>query len=177
MPPDSSCGKLFSNPLSPTSAAYSSASASRLGRSSGKPNSRFCFTVSHGNTEPCCVIMMPLRFGPLRTSPFTFTAPESGGRKPAMMFISVVLPQPEGPTMATNSPSFMSKSRPSMTCRRTLSFWKLLRMSWTWILVGIAPPYDFHALQQPHEPVEHQADEADDDHAGDDQVIAVTGIA
>src|SRR6185295_7683928 len=35
----------------------------------------------------------------------------------------------------------------------------------------------FHALQQPHEAIEHQADEPDDDHAGNDQVITVAGIA
>jgi len=64
---------------------------------------------------------MPLGLGPLRTVPSTFTEPESGSRNPAMMFISVVLPHPEGPTIATNSPSPTLMSRSAMTSSRPLS--------------------------------------------------------
>src|SRR6188472_4322091 len=122
---------------------------------------------------------MPFEFGSRRGWPSTSTAPESGARKPAMMFISVVLPQPEGPTIATNSPSPTLKSRSSMTASRPWSVGNPLPTLRTWILVlmNIAPPHDFHALQQPHDAVECQADEPDDDHAGDHQVVAVTGVA
>ena len=39
------------------------------------------------------------------------TAPASGRSNPAIMFISVDLPQPDGPTMATNSPSATVEAR------------------------------------------------------------------
>src|SRR3954466_5188424 len=98
-----------------------------------------------------------------------------------MMFISVVLPQPDGPTMATNSPSPTSKSSPSMTCRFTLSLRKPLRTFCTAIfaaagLVCITPPHDSHPFQKPHDSIEQESDEADDDHPGDDQVVTVAGI-
>lgn len=35
--------------------------------------------------------------------------PVVGGRKPAIMFSSVLLPQPEGPTIDTNSPAAISR--------------------------------------------------------------------
>src|SRR5262245_45648590 len=119
----------------------------------------------------------PLRFGPARGVPSTSTAPASGARKPAMMFMSVVLPQPDGPTIATNSPSRTSKSRPSMTDSRPLSVANPLLTPWTWILVRITPPHALHVLEQPHGAVEREPDQADDDHAGDHEVVAVTGIA
>jgi hypothetical protein len=40
---------------------------------------------------------MPWGLGPARSTPSTRTVPRSGRSKPAMMFISVDLPQPEGP--------------------------------------------------------------------------------
>src|SRR3569832_2308532 len=109
--------------------------------------------------------MMPLGLGPLRNAPSTCTPPASGARKPAMMFMSVVLPQPDGPTIATNSPSETSKFRSLMTSRRPLSDGNPLRMPCREILegprparsVGISPPHDLHALEHAHDPVERQA--------------------
>ena len=40
---------------------------------------------------------MPLELGLVRGTPSIMTAPESGWSKPAIMFISVDLPQPGGP--------------------------------------------------------------------------------
>ena len=49
--------------------------------------------------------MIPFRLGPMRSTPSILIEPRSGRSKPAMMFSKVDLPQPEGPTIATNSPS------------------------------------------------------------------------
>src|SRR5215471_5592384 len=143
---------------------------------------RFCCTVSHGKTEPACEIRIPRELGLVSGAPSMLTEPRSGLSKPATMFISVDLPQPDGPTIATMSPSPTSKLMPSSTCKVPCSVVKLLPMPSTRILVGallvgIAPPDDFQALEQAHQPVEHQADQADDDHAGDDEVVAVAGVA
>src|SRR4051812_32460671 len=153
--------------------------------SSGRPNNRFCSTVSQGNTEPCCVMSTPLRFGALRGVPSTSTAPSSGARNPAMMFMSVVLPQPDGPTIATNSPSRTSKFNPSMTSSRPFSVAKplltfrieifgalvgvapvdaLMGVAPVGALMGISPPHVLHPLQQSHDAVERETDEPDDDH-------------
>src|SRR5690242_14710579 len=121
--------------------------------------------------------MMPLRFGPFRTTPFTFTAPESGARNPAMMFNSVVLPQPDGPTMATNSPSPMVKSTPATTGSGPFSVGKLFLTLLTTILTGIAPPDRLDPFQAAHRAVEQQPGDADDDHRGHDQIVTVAGIA
>jgi len=48
-------------------------------------------------------------------SPCASTSPRVGARKPASTFKSVDLPQPDGPTMHTNSPVVTSKSIPSST--------------------------------------------------------------
>ncbi len=65
----------------------------------------------------------------LQTRPPISTVPELTSSRPATMRSRVDLPQPEGPTSTTNSPSAMSRSTPLMTrlssycfvmpCRRT----------------------------------------------------------
>src|SRR5262245_2208198 len=137
----------------------------------------FRCTVSQGKTEPCWEMTMPLALGPLRGAPSTTTRPVSGRSNPAMMFINVDLPQPEGPTIATNSPSSTLKSMPPMTCRGPWSVAKLLVMLSTAILTGIAPPHGPQPFQAPHPPVEHQPDDADDRHPRDHEVIAIAGVA
>ena len=42
--------------------------------------------------------------GPLTGLPFTSTSPEVAGSRPAMIFSSVVFPQPEGPSSEVSSP-------------------------------------------------------------------------
>src|SRR5436190_23424865 len=44
-------------------------------------------------------------------------SPELIASRPATMRSSVDLPQPEGPTITTNSPSFTSIDTPWMTCK------------------------------------------------------------
>jgi hypothetical protein len=41
--------------------------------------------------------------------PFSSSAPVSGDARPAMRLTSVVLPDPENPTIATNSPSAIER--------------------------------------------------------------------
>src|SRR5262244_3407794 len=53
------------------------------------------------------------RRGPVIGVPWSFTSPRLAGSNPARIFRSVDLPQPEGPTTATNSPSATLKSMPS----------------------------------------------------------------
>src|SRR5579863_10210715 len=120
---------------------------------------------------------MPLELGPCPELPSTMTEPWSGGSKPAMTFNSVDLPHPEGPTMATNSPSPTSKLTSSITGSSPWSVAKPFFRSLTAILVGIAPPHRAQAFQQAHQAIERQADEPDDHHAADHQIIAIAGIA
>src|SRR5215475_4506051 len=119
---------------------------------------------------------MPRELGRVSACPSIRTSPRSGASKPASMFISVDLPQPEGPTIATNSPSATSNEMPSTTGKTCpLAAEKLLRTSataifWTCSCIGsahVAPPHGLHALEQSRDAVEQQADHADDDHAGD----------
>src|SRR5579859_5089047 len=120
---------------------------------------------------------MPLELGPLPDAPSTVTDPRSGRSKPAMMLIKVDFPQPEGPTIATNSPSATSKLTPSTTCRAPWSVTKRLATSLTEILMGIAPLDQSEALHESHDAIERETDQADDHHPADDQIVAVAGIA
>src|SRR5690606_30444225 len=133
-------------------------------------NIRFSCTVSYGNTDPCCEIMMPFRIGPICSAPSIRIAPRSARSNPAMMLSRVDLPQPEGPTIATNSPSRTSKLTPPTT---ESSPNPLLMPSMAILLSDIAPLHHVHPLEQPRRAVEQQPDHADDDHAGDHQIIAI----
>jgi hypothetical protein len=97
--------------------------------------------------------MMPLRLGPARTTPSNLTSPRSGRSKPAITLSRVDLPQPDGPTMATNSPSRTSKLTPSTTGSAP----KFLPMpSTTILLADIAPLHGVHPLEQARGAVEQQ---------------------
>src|SRR5690606_9937632 len=138
---------------------------------------RFSCTVSQGNTEPCCEMRMPFESGFRLSIPSMKTAPWSGRRNPAIMFIRVVLPQPEGPMIATNSPSPTPNPTASTTGRAPLSETNALLMLLMSILVRIAPPDELVSFQQAHAAIQHEADQPNDDHARDDQVISVAGVA
>ncbi len=57
---------------------------------------------------------MPVIFSGLSTSrPSTTTVPSLGNCSPVASFIIVDLPQPDGPTMAANSPCLMRTVSPS----------------------------------------------------------------
>src|SRR5688572_2119459 len=116
-----------------------------------RPNMRFCCTVSHGNTEPCCEMRIPFEFGFVLAWPSITTEPVSGLTKPATMFMSVVLPQPDGPTIATSSPSSTSKLTSRTTSSSPVFETKLLRTFLTSILVGIAPLDPLQPLERSEE--------------------------
>src|SRR5579863_9312982 len=120
---------------------------------------------------------MPLALGSVRGAPSMRIEPESGCKNPTIMFINVVFPHPDGPTMATNSPSPTVKLTSSTTCSVAPFDPKDLRMPLTSILVRIAPPDRFEALEQSHDAVEQQSNQPDDDHSGDHQIVSITGVA
>src|SRR4051794_17897224 len=97
--------------------------------------------------DPCCEIKTPLAFGLVRGTPSMEIEPLSGSRNPAIIFISVDLPHPDGPTIATNSPSPTVKPTPSTTCSGPVFETKLLRTSRTSILVRITPSHHLQAFQ------------------------------
>src|SRR3569832_1909787 len=58
--------------------------------------------------------------------PSSATRPRVGTSRPPSRCSSVLLPDPEAPTMATDSPAFTSKSTSSSTCTSTLPCRKVL---------------------------------------------------
>src|SRR5215467_8920189 len=70
-------------------------------------------TVRHGKSTGDWKTTPMSRRGPMIGVPWSFTSPRLAGSNPARIFRSVDLPQPEGPTTATNSPSATVKSMPS----------------------------------------------------------------
>jgi hypothetical protein len=71
------------------------------------PNSTLERTVSQGKSADSWNMTMRSGPGPWTTRPSTRTSPSSGSSRPAMMLSSVVLPHPDGPHRATNSPRRM----------------------------------------------------------------------
>src|SRR4051794_31410788 len=73
--------------------------------------------------------------------PPTVTVPESDVSKPATMRSAVVLPQPDGPSNETSSPSASSRSRPS----RAMLPPKDLRnpVSCRWLMFSVTPLQNF----------------------------------
>src|SRR5690348_11581452 len=75
----------------------------------------FSRTVSHGNTPYSWKMTPRSGPGPAIARPSSSTRPCVGATKPATMFNIVVLPHPDGPMTATNSPSRMSYDTSSTT--------------------------------------------------------------
>src|SRR5262245_16095687 len=131
--------------------------------------------------------------GPLTTSPSMRTSPRVGAMKPAMMFRMVDLPQPDGPSRHTNSPSrtdrlmssrtlMLPPSRSNTMPRPSTRSLSLGAVAGAAIpaerLVIRVPPADrWHSFQRSDTDVEQQPDDADHDHPGDDQIVAVAGVA
>src|SRR5262249_33543750 len=120
---------------------------------------------------------MPLGLGLLTGWPSRATAPRLGRSKPARICRRVDLPHPEGPMIATNSPSATLKSMPSSTDREPFRVGYSLHRSVTVILAPIAQPYHVELLESPHEAVQQQANHANDSHPGQYQIIPVAGVA
>ena len=69
----------------------------------------FSRTVFHGNNANCWNTTARSAPGPFTRRPPTRTIPEDGTSSPAAMRSSVVFPQPDGPTMARNCLSGISR--------------------------------------------------------------------
>src|SRR5262249_23422801 len=127
-PPDSCAGSALT--LSPmpswpsNSAAFATASCrGRPATSSG--TAAFSAAVSAGSRLYCwktkpMFLPRKLTFCPfrirVRSCPSTDTAPRVGSSSPATTEISVVLPQPLGPTSSVISPAYTSRSTPRSAC-------------------------------------------------------------
>src|SRR5690606_2576447 len=91
-----------------------------------RPNMTFCMTVMCGKSAKSWKTVFTGRWKagtPCIGRPRSSTSPSSGCSKPAIMRRVVVLPQPEGPSRAKNSPSAMSRLTPSTARTR----WSALR--------------------------------------------------
>src|SRR5262245_57120885 len=120
---------------------------------------------------------MRLGLGPSGASPSIKTCPASAHWKPLRMSSSVDFPQPDGPTSATNSPLEAARSMPSSTGRSPFRVGNDLEMPVAEMLPGIAPAYLIKPIEAAQHVVEQKAYYTNDDHGGDDQVIAITSIA
>src|SRR5271166_2175504 len=120
---------------------------------------------------------MPLALGSVRGAASMRIEPESGCRNPTIMFINVVFPHPDGPTMATNSPSPTVRLTSSTTCSVPPFDPKPLRMPFNSILVRITPPDRFQSLEQSHHSIQQQSNQPDNDHSGDHEIVSIAGVA
>src|SRR5678815_2753662 len=99
--------------------------------------------------------MEAVRGNPVTACPPMVMDPVSGATKPATIFISVVLPEAEAPTMQTNSPSSTARLMFASTRRGPYCF-ETSRRSMNAILS--CPESRF---SHPHQPVECDTDHAD----------------
>src|SRR6478736_8410968 len=120
--------------------------------------------------------------GPATDLPSTFTSPRVSMRKPPRILSIVDLPQPDGPTMQTNSPGRMSKlmfSRTWTGCPAVLpgNDIQVSRTRMSGSALSIAPAHFVEFFQPPHQQIENQTDASDQRHARDDEVVAFAGVA
>ncbi len=117
MPPDSSAGKRSPKSASPTicNAAPMRASAGPFaGAFSSNGNRTLLRTLRHGSSVASWNTSdnrMPWRRATAGGCPAMPTVPAVGSTSPAISRSSVLLPQPEGPTIETNCPCGTSSSR------------------------------------------------------------------
>ena len=76
-------------------------------------SSTFAAVVRHGSMTGFWNAMPAMLTGPETASPATRTRPALGNWSPVTSFMRVDLPQPDGPTTATNSPSATERLSPS----------------------------------------------------------------
>ena len=120
MPPESWCGWLCANSDSPTKA---SASSTRAYCACGtlracRPRATLSRTVRQGNSVGSWNTTMRDGSGWVMAWPSCVMRPCSGASSPATSRSSDDLPQPLGPSKATNSPGASVRLTSSSTCRR-----------------------------------------------------------
>ncbi len=111
MPPESCHGRFPAKSDSPVIAS----SAFAFGRYSVRDSRRMSIcsstlssTVRHASSTGLWNTMPTSSGGPFTGTPFSMMLPADAGSRPATIFSSVDLPQPDGPTIAMNSPSPMA---------------------------------------------------------------------
>jgi len=119
IPPESSAGKASAKPASPTLAIRASACAARS--AAGTPASSsgraiLSRALRQGIRFACWKTRPIRRWGRVTGSPSSKAWPRAGAISPAMIRSSVVLPQPLGPTSATNAPRGTANDTPSRAC-------------------------------------------------------------
>src|SRR5512132_749067 len=97
----------------------------------------------------------------MRICPRLVTRPRVGLSKPASRLSKVVLPHPDGPTMATNSPGAMSSEKSFRTSVAPKERETASRLSG---LSFISPTYARNLREQQEQPVYDDADKAYDNH-------------
>src|SRR5262249_27328772 len=78
------------------------------------PNSTLCTMRRHGSSRSFCSMKPTVGFGPSTATPLSRMRPSLGRSRPATRLRIVLLPQPDGPTTATNSPARTSRLTRSM---------------------------------------------------------------
>ena len=114
--------------------------------------------------------------------------------KPAMTFSIVDLPQPDGPSRQTNSPSPTSRLMSSSTLRLAPSRSNTMLIpsarslaaracmvsadaGRAALVIRVAPADGRNPFERPHADIEQKPDDADHHHARNDQVVSVPGVA
>ncbi len=98
-------------------AVYSSRfwrSVERYGSTISSGSMTFCSVVRQGSSVGAWKAMPTILSGPVTFSPAILTTPRVAGLRPVASFMKVDLPQPEGPTMAMNSPGSTCREMSSM---------------------------------------------------------------
>src|SRR6266508_292260 len=116
IPPESSRGRLLSNPPRPTSSMRRSASARY--RPASHPmismgNRTLSSADRQGSSTGLWKTIPTSRDGPSTGWPARSTRPSVGGRRPPISFSSVLFPHPLAPTIVTNSSAAISNETPS----------------------------------------------------------------
>src|SRR6266545_2467897 len=133
--------------------------------------------------------------GPFTGWPSTMASPFVCFKKPPTILSNVDLPQPEGPTMQTNSPSVTSRSTRSSTwiCSPGRLPAKLIHRSRTETAargacfsggfmrfvsaIRVTPAHFIELFELAHEHVQNQANQPDHHHARHDEIVALARIA
>src|SRR5215208_6973964 len=105
----------------------------------------------------------------MRTRPAHSTLPEPGLRNREKRSSSVVLPQPDGPTTATNSPRETANERFSNTAMAPNLNETFSTSNW---LSLIAPPDARYLCKLDHDAIDHDTNHADNNHAANKEIHA-----
>src|SRR5258708_5822793 len=125
--------------------------------------------------------------GPDTWVPLTNTSPDVGLKKPATMFNKVDLPQPEGPTMQTNSPRKTSRSIFSRTAMGAVLPVKSMRKLRTWMIgpflskvsipLRITPLHFIESFQLPYQKIQKQTHKSTHKHPAHHEAFSSPAVS